>query len=79
METEFDKKNFNDGAGDKDFTKRQSNLTQHRNIPWAVRLKSVTHCVDPVLLALCNEDALTRGEGDDVPAQALTAILSALN
>lgn len=36
-----------------------------------------THCVEPVLLALCKDDVLVRG--DDVPAQALTAILSALS
>lgn len=38
---------------------------------------TITHCVEPVLLALCNDDVLVRGE--DVPAQALTAILSALS
>lgn len=40
-----------------------------------------THCVEPVLLARCSDVVLARGDGDDavVPAQALTAILSALN
>lgn len=36
-----------------------------------------THCVEPVLFALCKDDVLVRG--DDDPAQALTAILSALS
>lgn len=42
-----------------------------------ITLRKYTHCVEPVLLARWSDVVLARG--DDVPAQALTAILSALS